>query len=448
MKVEVLLLNFTKKNSTRFKEYLSKELYKVKSESYSDYISLNDYKANVILIDNTNRNNLINFKSLFNFKNDRFLRNTPILLYGEIDEIDKKFLSYFDDILEISSDAHLLKAKIFSMIKYYLQISNTKLNHKFENVNFKEVERMDDCRVLIISEDTKVPYEISGFIMEKVMSIEYAIFENKYETFFRDYKFSFDLIIIDETDSIHRLVFLYSQIKSHQDLKDAHILFVKNPNDLIFLADVINLGVNNYVHYPLDKKEFLFQLAVQLRNKKYLSVLQENVVKQANSSWIDELTGLYNKKYLAYYFEHLNKLSTSKAFSVIMVDIDNFKAINDTGGHIVGDEVLQEISALLKEEAKNNIVVRFGGDEFLIMVANDISKKNITTTLEKKVSKIILKIEDAVKKRLFSSAKLKVYITLGFSTALNNESILEIVNSADKKMYKEKFRKKEVDFFI
>jgi len=89
---------------------------------------------------------------------------------------------------------------------------------------------------------------------------------------------------------------------------------------------------------------------------------------------MDALTGVYRKKYFDLKLEHL--LKEKDHFALIVVDIDNFKAINDNYGHTVGDEVLKEFSSLLRENIRQgDLIARWGGEEFLLMLKMDDFQK-------------------------------------------------------------------------
>lgn len=85
----------------------------------------------------------------------------------------------------------------------------------------------------------------------------------------------------------------------------------------------------------------------------------------------DELTGLHNRRFLHSYFEHKIGWETEASFplSLMVLDIDRFKKVNDTYGHDVGDEALKFVAGLLKEVAgETGYPVRFGGDEFMVIL--------------------------------------------------------------------------------
>lgn len=94
---------------------------------------------------------------------------------------------------------------------------------------------------------------------------------------------------------------------------------------------------------------------------------------QNEKVFLDTLTNLYNRSYLMHYMEYLARQS-KKGTSVLgmMLDVNNFKYINDTYGHLAGDEVLREVGKILQSATEGfGVVVRYGGDEFVILLEGD-----------------------------------------------------------------------------
>lgn len=87
--------------------------------------------------------------------------------------------------------------------------------------------------------------------------------------------------------------------------------------------------------------------------------------------YLDPLTGLYNRGYLFYYLDSItSQARPDRRVTGIMLDINGFKQINDTLGHHEGDTVLQDVARILMHAAGNNTVIRYGGDEFVVLVEN------------------------------------------------------------------------------
>ncbi|MBW1935805.1 MAG: GGDEF domain-containing protein [Deltaproteobacteria bacterium] len=108
-----------------------------------------------------------------------------------------------------------------------------------------------------------------------------------------------------------------------------------------------------------------------MAQKNYLYYLEHIGKDPSRLIFEDELTGLYNRRFLFNYFQHDIKWDSLEAnpVSLIMVDLDHFKNINDTYGHDVGDQALVWVANLLREVAgKDNLPIRYAGDEFMILL--------------------------------------------------------------------------------
>jgi len=172
-----------------------------------------------------------------------------------------------------------------------------------------------------------------------------------------------------------------------------------------------------------------------------LTLLSENVKKQAkrfqnlkrekhnieNIVNKDHLTGLYNRRYLQYLENEFKTYRTQ--FSIIMLDIDYFKRINDTYGHDVGDAVLVEFAHILEHSVRSDdVVIRYGGEEFVILMRNmqqDILLRNAET--------IKHKIET------FRFSKIgNISASFGLSSNCGTYNIYEVIKNADKALYQAK----------
>lgn len=146
---------------------------------------------------------------------------------------------------------------------------------------------------------------------------------------------------------------------------------------------------------------------------------------------INPLTGLYNRwKFNSIFDEYMQNSKTSgEEFSVFLCDVDSFKKINDTYGHLKGDEVLRVLAKILEENIESaGIVARYGGEEFVGILKGD---KDKCVTLCENVRRII---ED-------KSAELlgfKVTMSFGISSCREKETKSEILGLADQRLYKAK----------
>ena len=152
----------------------------------------------------------------------------------------------------------------------------------------------------------------------------------------------------------------------------------------------------------------------------------ENQLKQ--TALIDRLTGLYNRHYMVGRLESATK--ENGPHSVAMIDIDDFKKINDRYGHNAGDYVLVNVARILKNICRDCKVSRWGGEEFLILASGTISDN----------SALIEKLRASIEKEDFAFGEdhIKVTITAGLADYSGNDSIDKWVNVADENLYKGK----------
>jgi len=121
---------------------------------------------------------------------------------------------------------------------------------------------------------------------------------------------------------------------------------------------------------------------------------------------------------------------------VIMIDVNNFKTINDNHGHVVGDQVLQDCAAILNKSVRlSDILFRFGGDEFLIVMssAGEIESKILLGRIAENLNKW------NSKKKEFD---ISISLSIGYALLTEKSDLTEVIDQADKMMYEEKFKYK------
>lgn len=144
----------------------------------------------------------------------------------------------------------------------------------------------------------------------------------------------------------------------------------------------------------------------------------------------DFLTKLYNRKFLMNYLDiEMKKMERKKTqLSILLLDIDNFKRINDTFGHVEGDRILKEVAAIIKNTTrKGDIVSRYGGEEFIVLLSD---------TNEKDAYIVAEKVREAIEKNDFNMDK--VTVSIGISNMVLDESVDNFISRADEALYEAK----------
>ncbi|KEH94971.1 sensor domain-containing diguanylate cyclase [Clostridium botulinum] len=176
------------------------------------------------------------------------------------------------------------------------------------------------------------------------------------------------------------------------------------------------------------------QIAIALENNSLYNKIRQIAIR-------DPLIGIYNRKHFFNIIEEkIKKDKASKRFAIVMMDIDDFKKVNDKYGHQVGDEVLKETGKIIVDNLnKEDIVARYGGEEIIMYVSNFSSKEdvyNIVNGIRKKISENIIKYEG-----------MKVSITASFGIAYymeDGKSLNSVISVADNRLYIAKKANKNV----
>ena len=190
----------------------------------------------------------------------------------------------------------------------------------------------------------------------------------------------------------------------------------------------------------LDKEINKFSDEINQENKelevlrKKVALLENELKEVKKEAKTDALTNMLNKKALN---DELNKQEQfykrhNRNYSIIFIDIDHFKNVNDTYGHEAGDIILKSIGLLLNRYSRDiDIVGRFGGEEFVI-IAPETDKKGAYIFAEK-LRKIIAKT-----KFMYKNTRIDITISAGVSERTETSSMQETIELADKRLYKAK----------
>ena len=189
------------------------------------------------------------------------------------------------------------------------------------------------------------------------------------EALFRAADGDYDLAIISLALSNVDGLRLCSQLRSLDRTRLVPILVVVDPEDNTRLLRGLDLGVNDYLTRPIDRNEMLARVKTQIRRKRFADRLRDNVQLTMEMAITDGLTGLHNRRYLERHLATLvqQAAARSRALSLLILDIDHFKTINDGYGHSAGDNVLREFSRRVRKAVRGiDLACRLGGEEFVV----------------------------------------------------------------------------------
>ncbi len=165
--------------------------------------------------------------------------------------------------------------------------------------------------------------------------------------------------------------------------------------------------------------------------RSYISVRDESIILKEREQLLynDSLTGLYNRMYFNLIEDDLN---SKENISFFMLDLNDLKSINDRLGHLTGDKYLKKFSEVLSDVFDDNIIIRMGGDEFLVIsdIVDEEYAEKIMTILRTKLDVAYIKCNDTL--------MMGISFAIGFAYKESYQSVEEAIGLADKRMYDNK----------
>jgi len=174
----------------------------------------------------------------------------------------------------------------------------------------------------------------------------------------------FDLLIVSlnlqDADGLR----LCSQVRSLDRTRHLPIMIVVESGEESRLLRGLDMGVNDYIVRPVDPNELLARVRTQIKRERYTDFLRTRLEETVEMAILDPLTALHNRRYMTSHLKTLFEESAQRGnpLSVLVLDIDHFKTINDSHGHDAGDSVLREFAMRLKRNMCGiDLACRLGG---------------------------------------------------------------------------------------
>jgi two-component system cell cycle response regulator len=246
-----------------------------------------------------------------------------------------------------------------------------------------------------------------------------------------------DILVLSMLSDRYDALKLCAHFKMNEATRSISILLICDPDDRQRAGKGLDLGASDVIFAPIEKQELLARVRTQARRTRYIEMLRDRVDRGLELSVIDQLTGLYNRRYMNNQLEQLmqRSLMGGRPVSVLMADIDHFKAVNDTYGHDAGDEVLQEMAKRLKTNSRvMDVVCRPGGEEFMVIMPD--TPGDLACAAAERIRRSV-----AAEPFTVSGGAREISITLsaGVSTIRGaSDTIADLIKRADTALYQAK----------
>lgn len=248
---------------------------------------------------------------------------------------------------------------------------------------------------------------------------------------------SFDLTIISLNLQNQDGLRVVSQLRSFSQTRDGLVLVLVEEHQIEQLARALDMGVNDYLIRPLDRNELVARVQTQLKRKRYSDRLRQNLELGLEMAITDQLTGLYNRRYMESHLKTQihHSLQNGKSVSFLIIDVDYFKAINDTHGHDVGDLVLKQFSQRLSANVRGlDLACRYGGEEFVVVMPDtDVAfAYSIAERLRQEIA-------DGPFDVMPGKDPLKLTISIGVTSSQGKDDTVDaLLKRADQALYRAK----------
>ena len=239
----------------------------------------------------------------------------------------------------------------------------------------------------------------------------------------------FDLIVLSLGMTQDDPLRLASRLRADDATHDIPLLLIAEPEQRNRILRGFDLGANDWIVRPVDENELRVRARNQIRRKFYQDRLRADLGQALELALTDALTGLYNQRYLMRHLRGLMATGQVNTVSVMMLDVDHFKQVNDRYGHASGDHALRAVADTLRGRTRVfDSVARYGGEEFTVVMPGT-SRQDAQAAAERlrgAVEEIVFMPQPGVRH------PLTVSIGLGFSDRphMTPEQILHVADTA------------------
>jgi len=290
--------------------------------------------------------------------------------------------------------------------------------------------------VLIIDDSVAVREKIIRILEAHDLFSRYYEAEDGLEGFKKLLASPVDIVLCDlEMPRMDGFKFL-GMLKGRPEVSDTPVIILTGNNDRELKLRGLDQGACDYLIKPFDPEELVARMKVHLKIKHLQDDLKRSNELLLELSNTDHLTGLFNRRYLMEALEREMQRGQrhNGTISLIMMDIDHFKRINDTYGHLQGDVVLQKVALLLQRELRTyDIAARYGGEEFVAVLPDTNLKEAFNVA-----DRVRLSIQGIRFAGPLSGERITASFGIAGVSLPDSNNVDDLLRSADDALYRAK----------
>jgi two-component system cell cycle response regulator len=373
-------------------------------------------------------------------KSNPITSDVPVVMVTALSDVEDRvngLNSGADDFLTKPINDLALFARIRSLVRLKNMTDELKLRDKTgeqfgADDPARDIENnLAGSKVMIIDDDAAQAQQISTKLSE--IDVYAKVFSSPPDAVKNTEEENYDLIMVSAQLSSDDGINLCTHLRSQDKTRNTPLLIIIEDDKPDVLVKALDLGVNDYLVTPIDSNEVIARVKIQVRRKKYQDALHANQQQSLEMAVRDGLTGLYNRRYFDTHVERMLESSKAngKPLSLMILDMDHFKHVNDTYGHQSGDEILKQLSArIMKSVRPSDLVARYGGEEFVIVMPSTNLKNS--SIVGERIRKLI---ETYPFKILVEPGEIKKTISIGLAVSFPDDRAEQVLERADKALY-------------
>ena len=421
---------------------------KLLSEYYTVLTANNGFKALEILANNEVDIVLLDvmmpeidgFETCRRIKSNLETTHIPVVMVTALSEVEDRIKGLeagADEFLTKPIDDTALFVRLKSLSRMKTVIDELKLRNKTsEALGGDSIELKDnfsDNKIILLDDDVIQARNIK--LQLESMTKQVQVVSNLNEIFSLSF-FIPDLIIISCQTVTEDPLRVGVILRSKPAFKNAVLMLLAEEENIPTVIKGMELGINDYFIYPIDKGELQARVKTQLRRKQYQDNLRKELEESVDLSTKDGLTGVFNRRYFDIHIKQMTEKSkqSGQKLCLMIFDMDHFKSVNDTYGHQAGDAVLKSFTSLLKSSFRvTDLIARYGGEEFVVLLGNTDLQKGIEIAekTRKRVEELdffLPEVDNPIKKTT----------SIGIAEFDPNEPVGDFINRVDKALYEAK----------
>jgi len=377
-------------------------------------------------------------------KADPATRHIPIVMVTALSDVSDRVRGLecgADDFLTKPINDVALMARVRSLLRLKMIMDEWRMREATAlQFSLPSQEPEDDTpkggHILLLEDDAFMCNSVQTALAAN--GLEITVAENIEDVIEKSAAGTFDMIMASLNLRGEDTLRLVAQLRTRESTRTLPILMMANEGEIDLIARGLDLGASDYLIRPIEKAELLARTETQLRQKRHYDRLRRNYEQNLALALVDPLTGAYNRRYMDMHLPMLfgRCMLTKRPLSILSIDLDHFKNVNDTHGHAAGDAVLKEaVSRVLISLRPSDLVVRMGGEEFAVIMP-ETEQKTALSVGER------LRGAVAVPPMAIPDLGLSLTVTASFGVAsVNHESdtsYTSVLDRADAALYRAK----------